>query len=90
MDEKNYKDLVIHFTRYIHSKSLKTLSMYYHGLMTKTEEHEGKKIFMVDDYLLGKIFDKIKEIIDIEKFDDAEILIDMDDKLPHYITLKMF
>ena len=45
---------------------------------------------MVDDYLLGKIFDKIKEIIDIEKFDDAEILIDMDDKLSHYITLKMF
>ena len=68
MDEKNYKDLVIYFTRYIHSKSLKTLSMYYHGLMTKTEEHERKKNFMVDDYLLGKIFDKIKEIIDIKKF----------------------
>ena len=45
MDEKNYKDLVIYFTRYIHSKSLKTLSMYYHGLMTKTEEHEGIKKF---------------------------------------------
>ena len=32
---------------------------------------------------------KIKEIIGIEKFDNTEILIDTDDKLPDDITLKM-
>ena len=32
--------------------------------------------------------DKIKESIDKEKYDDAKILIDTDDKLPNDITLK--
>ena len=44
---------------------------------------------MVDDYMLEKVLDKIKEIIGIEKFDDAKILIDTEDKLPDDITLKM-
>ena len=35
---------------------------------------------MVLDYMLDKVSDKIKEIIDIEKFDDTKILIDADDK----------
>ena len=35
---------------------------------------------MVHDYMLDKVSDKIKEIIDIEKFDDTKILIDVDDK----------
>ena len=39
---------------------------------------------MVHDYVLDKILDKIKEIIDIEEFDNAKILIDTDD-----ITYKM-
>ena len=43
---------------------------------------------MVDDYMLDKAFDKIKEIIGIEKFDDTKILTDTDDKLPDGITLK--
>ena len=43
---------------------------------------------MVDDYMLGKVLVKIKEIIGIEKIDDTEILIDTDDKLPDYVTLK--
>ena len=43
---------------------------------------------MVDDYLLDKVLDKIKEIIGIEKFDDTKILIDKDDELPDDITLK--
>ena len=32
--------------------------------------------------------DKIKEITGIEKFNDAKILIDTDDKLPDNITLE--
>ena len=39
-------------------------------------------------YTLDKLLDKIKKIIDIEKFDYAKILIDTDDKLPDDITLK--
>ena len=42
-------DLVIYFTRYIHKEPVKMLSICYHELMGKTEEHEGKKCFMVDD-----------------------------------------
>ena len=43
---------------------------------------------MVDDYMVDKVLDKVKEIIGIRKFDDSKILIDTDDKLPDYITLK--
>ena len=42
--EKNYKDLVVYFTNYVNSKSIK--SLYYHKLMGKIEEHEGE--IMVD------------------------------------------
>ena len=35
---------------------------------------------MVDDYMLDKVLDKIKEIIGIEKFDGTKILIYADDK----------
>ena len=45
------------------------------SLILKIEEHERKKYLMVDDYMLNKVLDKIK------------ILIDADDKLPD-ITLK--
>ena len=44
-----------------------------------------KKYLVVDDFMLDKVLDKIKEIIGIEKFDDTKILID---KLPNEITLK--
>ena len=47
-----------------------------------------KKYLMVDDYMLHKLLDNIKEMIGIGKFDDTNILIDMDDKLPYDITLK--
>ena len=36
--------------------------------------------------MLHKILDKIKGKIGIEKFDDAKILIDTDDKLPDFIS----
>ena len=43
---------------------------------------------MVNDYMLDKVLDKIKETIGIVKFDNTKILIDTDDKLQDYITLK--
>ena len=43
---------------------------------------------MVDEYMLDRTLDNIKEIIDFEKFNDTKILIDTDDKLPDGITLK--
>ena len=43
---------------------------------------------IIDDYRLDKVWDKIKEIISIDKFDNAKILIDTYDKLPDYITFK--
>ena len=88
MDKKNYKDLTIHFTRYVHSKSIKILTLYYHELMRKNEEHKGKKYLTDDDYILDKVLDKIKEKVRIVRFDDTKILIDTDNKLPDYITLK--
>ena len=88
MYKKNYKDLTIHFTRYVHSKSIKTLTLYYHELMRKNEEHKGKKYLTDDDYILDKVLDKIKEKVKIVRFDDTKILIDTDNKLPDYITLK--
>ena len=56
--------------------------------MRKIEEHKLKKYLMVDDYILNEVLHKIKEIIVIEKFDDSTILVDTDDKLLDYITLK--
>ena len=64
------------------------LSQHYHQLIGKIEEHEGKKLLMVHDYMLDKVLDEIKETIGIVKFDDTKILIDTGEKLPDYITLK--
>ena len=79
--EKNYKDLVICFTRYVHSKLIKMLSLYYHELMGKVKIYEVKKFLMIDGYVLNKVLDKIKEIIGIKKFDDTKVLIDTDEKV---------
>ena len=66
------------------------LSLHYHELIEKIEEHEGEKYLMVDNYMLDKAFDKIKEIIGIGKLDDddTKILVDVDNKLPDNVTLK--
>ena len=48
-----YKDLVICFTRYVHSKSIKILNLHYHDW--KIEETWRKKYLMADDYLLNKV-----------------------------------
>ena len=45
---------------------------------------------MVPCYMLEKVLDKIKEIIDIKKLDGTKILLKTDDKLPDYITLINF
>ena len=64
------------------------LNLYYHELMRKVKEHEGKKYLMADEYVLDKVLDNIKEIIGIEKFDDTKILMNTDDKLTNDITFK--
>ena len=43
---------------------------------------------MVDEYILEHMLEKSKEIKSIEKLDDTEILIDIDDTLGDEITLK--
>ena len=47
-----------------------------------------KKYFMVDDYMINKVLDKIKAIIGMYKFDDTKILNDTVDELSDNITLK--
>ena len=42
---------------------------------------------MVDDYIVDKALNRIKEIIGTEKFDDTKISVDTDDKLPDNITV---
>ena len=44
IDEKNYMDLLILFSRYVNKKSIKLLSLHYRELKEKMEEHEGKNI----------------------------------------------
>ena len=46
--------------------SVRMLSLYYHELLGKIEEHEGKMYLMIDDYMLDKRLSKIKMIIGIE------------------------
>ena len=42
IDKKNYKNLVIYFTRCDYGKPIRMLSLYYHELKGKTKEHKGK------------------------------------------------
>ena len=60
IDKKNYKDLTIYFTRYVHRKLIKMLSLHYHEVMGKIKEHEGKKYLMVNDYMPDRVLDNIK------------------------------
>ena len=56
---------MICFSRYVLSKSIKMLSLHCHEWMI--EEHEEKKKYLVvDNFMLDKVLDKIKEIIGIE------------------------
>ena len=57
---------MIYFTRYVRKMSVRMLTLYYHELIGKIEEHEGKMYLMIDDYMLDKRLSKIKMIIGIE------------------------
>ena len=87
--EKNCKGLVIYFTRYVHSQSMIMLNWYYNELIGKAKEYEDKNYLIIDDYMLDKVLDKIKEIIGMKKFDNSKILIDTDDKSPDDNTFKI-
>ena len=58
------------------------LGLHYYELMGKIEKHEWKKYLMVNDHMLNKVLDKIKESIGTVKFDNTKILINTDDKIP--------
>ena len=68
---------------------IKTLRLYFYKLMQKIEEHDRKKYFMVDNYMVDTSLDKINEIIGIEIFDDNRIWINIDDKLSDNIILTL-
>ena len=50
---------MIYCTIYVLSKSIKMLSVHYHELIGKVEEHEGKKYLMVNNYKRDKLLGKI-------------------------------
>ena len=53
-------------------------SLHYQKLLEKVEKHQKKKkkCLVVDDYIINKVLDKIKGIINIKKSDDTKISID--------------
>ena len=44
IDDRNYENMEIYFTRYIHCKSIKILTLHFHELIGNTEDHERKNI----------------------------------------------
>ena len=52
-----------------------TVSQYYHEWKGKVKEHVGKKYLIINDYMIDKALDNIKETIGIEKCDDVKILL---------------
>ena len=64
------------------------LSLNHHELMGKTEEHEEKNYLIVNDHILDKVLDGIKQVTGIENFDNTKILIDTYEKLSEDITFK--
>ena len=47
-----------------------------------------KKKLVFDDFMLDKVSNEIKIIVNIENFDDTKISIEADDKLPGDLSLK--
>ena len=43
INEKNFKTLVIYFSRYDHGRSMTMLSLYVHELVEKIELYDGEK-----------------------------------------------
>ena len=60
-------DLVVHIRLNISIQELdENVKPPLSWINEKIEEHKGKKYLMVDVYMLRKVLDKIKEIINIE------------------------
>ena len=60
-------DLVVHIRLNISIQQLdENVKPPLSWINEKIEEHKGKKYLMVDVYMLRKVLDKIKEIINIE------------------------
>ena len=79
---------MIYFTIYDSGKSVRILSLHYNKLKGKIEKKKGERYFIACHFILNKVLDKIKEMIGIKKYADTKILVDTDDELPNYITLK--
>ena len=47
-------------------------------------------MFDFNDYMLDIVLSKVKKTIDIRKFDNTNILINTDDEMLNYFTLKKF
>ena len=47
-------------------------------------------MFDFNDYMLDIVLSKAKKTIDIRKFDNTKILINTDDEMLNYFTLKKF
>ena len=54
--------------------------MYYHELMENIEEHNEKK-YLETDNMLNRVWDKIRMMIGIEKFNNSKILIYTEKKI---------
>ena len=80
--------MVIYFTIYDSGKSMRILSLHCNKLKGKIEKKKGERYFIACHFILNKVLDKIKEMIGIKKYADTKILVDTDDELPIYITLK--
>lgn len=63
--KRKYENMTICFARYF-------TRMLSHNLIGKTEGQEGKKHLITDDYMLDRVLEKIKTIIDIEKFNEIK------------------
>lgn len=63
-------------------------SLHYHEFMGKIEEDERNIVMMVDSYMLGKLLDRITEIIGIRKIDDTKILVDTNGKIARQYCFK--
>ena len=80
--------MVIYFTIYDSGKSIRILGLHYNKLKGKIEKKEGERYLIACHCILNEVLDKIKEMIGIKKYDDTKILVDTDDELPNYISLK--
>ena len=65
-----------YFSICVHSKSVKILSLHYHELIGKVKEAK-EKTFNVWHYMLDTVLDRIKQIINIEEFDNTKVVTRM-------------